>query len=97
MNDDIFDSQKIIITYDRTLQLITNKETEECIVSKNTFFFFILASVLESYPEIKKSFPPGILGFTINGTAPENGTVLKDGDVVHFSVPQTGSHLVEGQ
>jgi len=97
MNSGVFDSQKILITYDRTLQLITNKETEECIVSKSTYFFFILASVLESYPEMKRRFPPGILGFTVNGNAPEDGTILKDGDVVHFSVPSFGQHLVEAQ
>jgi len=88
--------QKILITYDKTLQLITNKESEECIISKGAYFFFILASVLESYPEMKDKFPPGSLGFTVNGKPPNEDTLLKKGDIVHFSVPFIGDHLIEG-
>ncbi|OQX51712.1 MAG: hypothetical protein B5M53_10530 [Candidatus Cloacimonas sp. 4484_209] len=97
MNNRIFKAQRIVITYDRTLQLITDRESEECVVSQNTYFFFILASVLETYPEIKKRFPPGILGFTVNGVPPDDDTLLQDGDIVHFSIPTIGNYLIEGQ
>jgi molybdopterin converting factor small subunit len=95
--EDLCDGYKIIITYDETLQLITDKSSEECFISRNTLFFISLASILESYPEIKRRFPPGILGFTVNGEVPELDTILKEGDVVHFCVPQLGDHLVEGK
>lgn len=97
MKNSIPEPQKILITYDKTLQLITEKDSEECIISKDAPFLFILGSVLESYPEIKKRFPPGVLGFTINGKPPENNTILKDGDTVHFTIPSSSKHIAEGQ
>ena len=97
MKKNIPESKKIMITYDETLQLITDKKSEECIISDKAPFFFILSSVLESYPEIGKQFPPGVLGFTVNGNPPENNTLLSDGDTIHFSIPSPGTHLIEGQ
>ncbi len=94
---ELLGEQKITITYDKTLQLITDRESEECIISNRVPFFFILTSVLESYPEMQKRFPPGSLGFAINGKPPEVNTLLKDGDIIHFSIPSPGKHLVEGQ
>ncbi|MBA7609988.1 hypothetical protein ES703_17191 [subsurface metagenome] len=97
MKKNNYDHHKILITYDETLQLITNKESEECYISNRVYFFFILTSVLESYPEIKDKFPPGSLGFTVNGKPPCEDTMLKNGDVVHFSIPSLGNHMIEGR
>ncbi len=97
MIEDFFAGQKIILTYDETLQLITNTASEECIISQNMYFFTLLASVLESYPEMKKRFPPGCLGFTVNGEPPGENTLLEDGDIIHFSIPHLGNHLIEGR
>ena len=95
--DRIPEGCEVVISYDKTLQLITEKEKEDCYISLNMPFFFLLSSVLESYPEIKERFPPGVLGFTVNGRAPDPDTVLKKGDKIHFQVPHLGDHLIEGQ
>lgn len=95
---DIFDKpQTILVTYDKTLQLITDKHQEECLVSPHLSFLLFLHIIFESYPEIQKQFAPGALGFTVNGRPPELDTELHDGDTVHFSVPHLGKHLIEGK
>jgi hypothetical protein len=94
----IFDEpQKVIVTYDKTLQLITEKEEEECFISPKLSFLIFFHMVLQSYPEIQKRFAPGVLGFTVNGKPPELDAKLQDGDTIHFSVPHLGDHLIEGQ
>lgn len=94
----IFDkSTKVFITYDKTLQLITEKDREECLISQNLSFLIFFQMVLESYPDIQKRFAPGVLGFAVNGHPPELDTELHDGDTIHFSVPHLGTHLIEGQ
>ncbi len=50
-----------------------------------TFRLYLLF-FFASYPEIKKLFPPGVLGFTLNEKKPKELTLLKDGDRVDFMV-----------
>lgn len=47
-------------------------------------FFFILQCVLIDFPAIPKKYPPGALGFTVNGAAPGMDYAMKAGDVVEF-------------
>ena len=78
--------QSITIIYDQRLRFITGRPAEECVVSEGAPFSFLLSSVLESHPQIKERYPPGVLGFTVNGEPPEMDTILKEGDIVRFLV-----------
>lgn len=78
--------QTITLLYDEHLRRITGRAAEECVVSEGAPFFFLLSSVLESYPNIREKYPPGVLGFTVNGEPPELETLLKEGDTVRFLV-----------
>ena len=74
------------IYYDLTLQQITGHFRERSMVNRGCPFIFVLQSVLMSYPEIEKQFPPGVLGFTLNGVSPGMMDALKEGDRVCFVV-----------
>lgn len=77
---------KVTNFYDKTLQLITLKESEEAIVSEGITFLEYLYFFFSSYPEIQDKYPPGVLGFAVNGKLPTDFDVLKDGDKIHFKV-----------
>lgn len=81
----------IEITYDQTLMAITGVHMEHSIVCEDQPFLMFLHCLLTSYPEIKKRYPPGVLGFTLNGLSPEPNATLQNGDHLHFLVSQ-GSH-----
>ena len=72
--------------YDQTLQTITGCAFEPVIVSEGITFFEYLYFILSSYPEIEKRYPPGILGFVINGKSPKDFTILKEEDSIYFTV-----------
>ena len=72
--------------YDKQLQKITGKEQETVKTSCGCPFDILLSIVFTSYPEIKKRYPPGFLGFTLNGAVPTAGSTLSEGDAVCFSV-----------
>ena len=74
----------ITITYDPNLQKITGKDKEVSITSEGTTFMQFLLFLFEAYPEIQTTYPPGKLGFTVNGNPPKNQDLLKDGDVLYF-------------
>jgi hypothetical protein len=76
----------ITIYYDKKLQTIVGKSQERTMVNLGCPFGFLLKCVLVSYPEIKRRFPPGILGFTLNGVPPDILDPLKDGDRICFLV-----------
>lgn len=76
----------ITIYYDKALQKITGRAKERAMVNNGCPFGFILESILISHSEIKKRYPPGVLGFTLNGQPPELLTSLKDGDLLCFKV-----------
>ncbi len=59
---------------------------EPAIVSENILFLEYLYFIFSSYPDIEKLFPPGVLGFTINGKLPDDFTTLNEGDVINFIV-----------
>ena len=54
-------------------------------MSEGSSFAYLLHNVFLSHPEIEKKYPPGTLGFVINGIPLKARTPLFDGDVVAFS------------
>jgi len=71
---------KVKIFYDENLRKITGKDFEEAIVSENLNFAMFLNFIFSSYPKITKKFIPGTLGFLLNGKAPKENDILKEGD-----------------
>ncbi|MDO8660214.1 MAG: hypothetical protein Q7K54_06520 [Candidatus Parcubacteria bacterium] len=76
----------INIEFDLELQKITGTEGHDVVMSEGSMFMFLLQSIFMEYPKIEKKYPPGMLGFIINGTPPKTYTPLFDGDVVSLSV-----------
>ncbi len=76
----------ISIQFDAELQKLTGNAGHPVFMSEGANFTFLLMSVFEEYPEIEKMYPPGTLGFTINGVPPKPYSPLFDNDVVYFAV-----------
>ena len=74
----------ITISFDDNLQKITGKATEKSMISDGMPFMQFLFFFFESYPEIREAYPPGTLGFAVNGKSPQEDTKLHDGDRLHF-------------
>ena len=85
-DDDFPKPCKIIVSYDKTLQKITGKKEEEMIVSEGISFLLFLGMIFSSYPAIEFKYPPGVLGFTVNGKPPDDFEILNDGDKIFFTV-----------
>jgi len=79
----------ITIYYDERLQAVVGKAKERVFVNKGCPFGYMFQCVMVSYPEIEQHFPPGILGFTLNGVPPDVMDPLKDGDQICFLVCDT--------
>lgn len=82
----------IVVKYDQELEKITGIKEHPVMMSDGATFMFLLQSIFMEYPEIENKYPPGIVGFLINGTPPKPYTPLFDGDVVSFSVLISNSH-----
>ena len=78
-------SCKVRISYDKTLQKITGKKEEEAIVSEGIPFMIFLGTIFSSYPAIELKYPPGALGFTVNGQPPDDFGILNNGDEIFFT------------
>ena len=68
------------------LEKITGWGKDRSIVSTGCPFFFIFESLLVDYPKIMATYPPEaeVLGFTVNGRAPDFFAPLQEGDQLHF-------------
>lgn len=75
---------RITILYDAQLQTLTGTSHDSAMASRGCPFGSILRCLLTDFPEIYERFPPGVLGFTLNGKPPKFFEPLKDGDVIHF-------------
>lgn len=75
---------KVKIFYDENLRKITGKDFEEAIVSENLSFPMFLNFIFSSYPEITKKFIPGTLALLLNGKAPKEDDILKEGDQIEL-------------
>lgn len=82
----------ITISYDRNLQEIVGKSHERVMVSKGCPFGYVLRCVLTSYPAIEQRFPPGVLGFSLNGLPPHVMEPIRDGDHIEFTVGASRVH-----
>ena len=80
------DALHVTITYDKNLQRITEKETEPMITSRGSTFSYVLMNIFMAYPEIETTYEPGVLGFTVDGKAPQMDTQILDGDIISFLV-----------
>lgn len=76
----------VTIRYDKTLQSITGRPSDPIVLSEGAAFNYLLFNLFQSYPQIEQQYPPGTLGFVVNGRRPDEDTVLRDGDVVEFKV-----------
>lgn len=81
-------SIEIRITYDETIQRLTNVAEDISYASPGASFLMILNSILFEHPEIRKKFPPGVLGIELNGGRPAADTLLQDGDRIHLLIPK---------
>ena len=75
----------IILRFDKKLQEITDSREISIFTSECAPFLFLLSSIFDTYPEIEKRYPPGLLGLTINDIPPTPQTVLYEGDIVVLS------------
>ena len=75
----------ITLEYDTALQAITGRPSDPVVLSEGAPFNYLLFNLFQSYPAIERQYPPGALGFTVNGRRPDDDTVLHDGDVVSFA------------
>jgi molybdopterin converting factor small subunit len=82
----ILQSIHVTLKYDGTLQVITGRPSDPVVLSEGAPFSYLLFNLFQSYPEIERQYPPGTLGFAINGQRPGDDTVLADNDVVEFTV-----------
>jgi len=77
---------RLTLRYDKTLQRITGRAEEPMFMGEGGVFVYLLQNVFMAYPEMERRYPPGTIGFTINGTPPKPHSPLFDGDTVFFSV-----------
>ena len=83
--NNILKSIKVKICYNKDLKMITHRDFEDAVVSEGLVFVNFLNFIFTSYPDIINKFPPGTLGFTLNGKVPKVDDVLKDGDILEFT------------
>jgi hypothetical protein len=91
--EDGFSLVRITMDFDRAMQLIVGSPSIDSIVDEGCPFWFVFRNLLADYPEIWNRYPPGTLGFTLNGVAPELETPLADGDRITFFVEQEAPQL----
>ena len=77
---------KIKICYDRSLQLITNQDSEEAVISEGLDFANFLNFIFTSYPDITKKYQPGTLAMKLNGKPPMTYDILKNGDTLELFI-----------
>ncbi|MBI3099303.1 MAG: hypothetical protein HYY93_13845 [Planctomycetes bacterium] len=75
------------ITYDRAVQEVTGRAEEPIALSDGCPFVMVLQAVFDRYPALAGRFPPGVLGFTLNGKPPSPDARVKGGDHIHLLVP----------
>ena len=84
--DDFLKPMKVKIFYDKELKKITEKDSEEAVVSEGLKFINMLGFIFASYPEIEKTYPPGKLGLLLNDRLPKDFDVLQDGDKIMLKI-----------
>ncbi len=88
--DDMPQCIRINVRYDKTLQKITNTESEPILMSEWSTVTYLLQNIFMAYPEIEEKYPPGALSILINDVPPKVPTSpLFDGDTVDLSILKT--------
>ena len=85
-NQDPANQIEITIFYDQALEVITGKRKEVALISQGMPFLFFLKAIFKSYSEIEKEYPPGTLSLLVNRKPPKEFDILKNGDMIDFSV-----------
>ncbi len=82
----IMKSVSITVQMCPQLAKLTGWKTERAIVNNGCPFLFFFECLLLDYPLIRECYPPdaGLLAFTVNGSAPADSCLLKDGDKISF-------------
>ncbi|MFZ2303419.1 MAG: hypothetical protein WAV98_01345 [Minisyncoccia bacterium] len=78
-------AMSVNVRFDKELQKITGNEGHSVIISEGASFLYLLMNVFMECPEIEEKYPPGLIGFSINGIPPRDHSILFDGDTVDFS------------
>ncbi len=74
----------VSLIFDPGLELITGNRRMDIVVSEGATFLFLLHSLCTSYPPIQHLYPPGKLGFLVNGLPLKVDSVLHEGDEIFF-------------
>ena len=67
----------ITVYYKNDISKITKTEKENIIISEGSNFIYLLFNIFSAYPKIQAKYPPGTLGFLINGRVPNENYLLK--------------------
>jgi hypothetical protein len=76
----------ITVKFHPAMEAITGYSEMPTVMSDGATFLFLLDSVFISYPELKRRYPPGKLGMSLNSLPPKESDVLCDGDEVAFFI-----------
>lgn len=79
------DKITVTILFNKELESITKKSNNTVTVKAGTTFVYLLFNIFAAYPEMDAKYPPGRLGFLLNGTPPKTHTRLLDGDIVFMT------------
>jgi len=79
-------SISVIVQYDKELEKITGTKEGTVMMSEGSTLMYLLQNIFIAQPDIEEKYPPGTLGFSINGIPPTTNSLLMDGDTVAFSV-----------
>ena|SRR3989338_6013 len=77
---------RLTLRYDATLQKITGRAEEPMFMGEGGAFVYLLQNVFMAYPEMERRYPPGTIGFTINGPPPKPHSPLFEGDIISFTI-----------
>ena len=76
------------VRYQGTVAKVVGFAVEDVVLEEELRFCYVLHLLFQERPEIPQAFPPGVLGFTVNGEAPQCETPVRGGDVIVFMVDE---------
>ena len=76
----------VTVRYDSRVAGVVGVRSEEVVFGDELKFCYVLHLLFQNRPEIPEAFPPGVLGFTVNGEPPGCETPVRRGDVIEFLV-----------
>ena len=76
----------VTVRYDSRVAMVVGVRSEDVVLGEELEFCYVLHLLFQNRPEIPQAFPPGVLGFTVNGEPPGCETPVRRGDVIEFLV-----------